>query len=221
MFFDFMFSFDVPLPFDSLLQFILITTAVSISPGPVMLLCLALGGRMPLKRVSAAMLGASLGNVVLMLLSALGLGSLVAVWPAAFNGIAVLGAIYLFYLGVQLWRAPWVDFSASAAPQREPYGVLFRRGFGVAASNPKGLVYFGALIPPFLQHTTHYTYTAIFLTVIFLLIDLSVMLVYAKLGRQLTQFLINPNAQRRSNQILASLLILMAIWLLLDSVFLA
>ncbi|MEY4590587.1 MAG: hypothetical protein RL497_2663 [Pseudomonadota bacterium] len=203
---------------ESLLQFILITTAVSISPGPVMLLCLALGCRLPLKRVSAAMLGASLGNIFLMLLSALGLGSLVALWPTAFSVVAMLGAVYLFYLGVQLWRAPWVDFSCAADIQQDSYKQLLRRGFVVAASNPKGIVYFGALIPPFLQHTTHFMFAAVLLTVVFLFIDLTVMVVYAKLGKQLTQFLIKPSAQRRCNQVLASLLMLMAVWLLLDAI---
>jgi homoserine/homoserine lactone efflux protein len=182
-----------------------------------MLLCLALGSRLPLKRVSAAMLGASLGNCVLMLLSALGLGSLVAIWPKAFSVVAVLGAAYLFYLGVLLWRAPWVDFSQTSELRLDNYGQLLRRGFIVAASNPKGIVYFGALIPPFLQQAAHYTLTALVLTGIFLFIDLAVMLAYAKLGRQLTQFLTAPAAQRRCNQILASFLMLMAIWLLLDT----
>jgi len=205
------------MPLDSLLQFILITSVVSISPGPVMLLCLALGSRLPLARVSAAMLGASLGNCLLMLLSALGLGSLVALWPKAFGAIAILGALYLFYLGLQLWRAPWVDFSSAAQPQLHSVAALLRRGFWVAASNPKGIVYFGALIPPFLQHSSHYTLTALVLTGIFLLIDLTVMLAYAKLGRQLTQLLQTPSAQRRCNQLLASFLLLMALWLCIDT----
>lgn len=206
-------------PLDSLLQFILITSAVSISPGPVMLLCLALGSRLSLKKVSAAMLGASLGNCVLMVLSAVGLGSLVVLWPKAFSVVAVLGAVYLFYLGLVLWRAPWVDFSQDATPQLNSYGTLMRRGFMVAASNPKGIVYFGALLPPFLQHSQHCTLTALLLTVIFLLIDLTVMVAYAKLGRQLTQLLNGPQAQRRCNQVLASFLMLMAVWLLADTVF--
>ncbi|HMW71187.1 MAG TPA: LysE family translocator [Cellvibrionaceae bacterium] len=206
------------MPLDSLLQFILITGAVSISPGPVMLLCLALGSRLPLARVSAAMLGASLGNCVLMVLSAAGLGSLVALWPKAFGAIALAGGLYLFYLGVMLWRAPWVDLSSAAQPQLNSYGALLQRGFWVAASNPKGIVYFGALIPPFLQHSHHYTLTAIMLTGIFLAIDLAVMLAYAKLGRQLTQLLKLPSTQRRCNQILASFLMLMAVWLCADTI---
>ncbi|HEY6528720.1 MAG TPA: LysE family translocator [Cellvibrionaceae bacterium] len=207
------------MPLDSFLQFVLITSAVSLSPGPVMLLCLALGSRLPIRRVSAAMLGASLGNIVLMLLSALGLGSLITVWPTAFSLVAVVGAIYLFYLGIQLWRAPWVDFSQTLEPRLDNYGQLLQRGFIVAASNPKGIVYFGALIPPFLQHSAHYTLTALLLTSIFLFIDLTVMVAYAKLGRQLTQFLIAPAAQRRCNHILASFLMLMAVWLLVDTGF--
>ncbi|MFO1367985.1 MAG: LysE family translocator [Marinagarivorans sp.] len=205
------------MPLDSLLQFIVITSAVSISPGPVMLLCLALGSRLPLLRVSAAMLGASLGNCVLMLLSALGMGSLVALWPKAFGAVAILGALYLFYLGTQLWRAPWVDFSSATHPHLDRYRALVQRGFWVAASNPKGIVYFGALIPPFLHHSRHYSLTALMLTAIFLAIDLAVMVAYAKLGRQLTQLLSTPSAQRRCNHILASFLMLMAIWLCADT----
>lgn len=201
-----------------LIQFFLITAAVSISPGPVMLLCLALGSRLSLQRVTAAMLGASLGNCVLMALSALGLGALVTLWPRLFSLVAILGALYLFYLGVLLWRAPWVDFSSESEPHLNSYRALLWRGFTVAASNPKGIVYFGALIPPFLQHAQSYMFCALLLTIIFLTIDLAVMVVYAALGRQLTQFLHVPKAQRRCNQFLAGLLMLMAVWLLVDTV---
>lgn len=200
-----------------LIQFVLITAAVSISPGPVMLLCLALGSRLSLARVTAAMLGASLGNCVLMALSALGLGALVTLWPRVFSLVAIFGAVYLFYLGVLLWRAPWVDFSSAPQPQLNSYRALLWRGFTVAVSNPKGIVYFGALIPPFLHHAQSYVFSALLLTIIFLCIDLAVMVVYAALGGQLTQFLKDPKAQQRCNQFLASLLMLMAVWLLVDT----
>ena len=65
----------------------------------------------------------------------------------------------------------------------------------------------------------HRNFIFILLTVIFLLIDLTVMVAYAKLGRQLTQLLNGPQAQRRCNQVLASFLMLMAVWLLADTVF--
>jgi homoserine/homoserine lactone efflux protein len=192
-----------------------ITLAVSLSPGPVMLLCLAQGAGQAFSRVLAAMLGASAGNLVLMALSLLGLAGLMQAWPALLQLLGLLGAAYLGYIAWQYWRQPARDYAqAEIAPQR--LGQSLGRGFWVALSNPKGLIYFGALFPPFMQDApTDYSRLAQ-LTAAFLAMDLCIMLLYAKAGAYVHQTLADPHRQRLLHRCLALLLALMALLLALQ-----
>ncbi len=154
---------------------------VSLSPGPVMLLCFARGTQGPGGLV-ALFLGVSLGNGLLMAASLLGMASLLSLWPGAFTAISLAGAAYLMYLGWEIWRSP-----PASMPQGSPLATRwFWRGLWVAASNPKGLLYFAALLPPFLWRAEQPAWALLAMTCGFLLIDASVMALYAFMGR-LTQ----------------------------------
>src|SRR5688500_7260540 len=86
--------------------FLSITFLVSASPGPVMLACMSNGARYGIARALEGMMGASLGNLCLVALSALGLGLIISSNDVLFFAIKWLGAIYLIYLGVQMIRRP-------------------------------------------------------------------------------------------------------------------
>jgi homoserine/homoserine lactone efflux protein len=78
--------------------------------------------------------------------------AILAISAVAFTIIKIIGAIYLAYLGVKLWR----DGSAFALPGSEAPAVsrarLFRQALFVSLTNPKALVLIAALIPPFVDH---------------------------------------------------------------------
>lgn len=197
--------------FDQLLLFISLTFFVSASPGPVMLSCMAYAGRYGLGASGYLMLGASAGNLVLMLLSALGIGLLAEQAHHLFLWIQWLGAIYLIYMGLQLL------FTASAASlPNAPQAVsrhLLTRGFIIALTNPKGLLYFGALFPVFIQPTKAMVPQFTLLTIIFLSMDLVWMLIYAKGGNVLMQWLDKPAHQRWFNRASGGLLIIAGIFM--------
>jgi homoserine/homoserine lactone efflux protein len=110
------------MPLEQLWLFTTITLVLSASPGPVMLACMIDAGRYGFAKSTFTMLGASTGNLVLMLLSALGLGLLVEQAEWIFHTIKWIGAAYLVYLGIQLVRAPalHVDLDARAIRRYPP-----------------------------------------------------------------------------------------------------
>lgn len=202
---------------EQLLVFITLTCVVSASPGPVMLACMAYGGRYGLARTSQAMLGASLGNLLLMLLSALGVGLALSRSPAVFDTIRWLGAAYLVWLGVQLWRTSDASpLTAEAELARGRTGLLLK-SFGIAVSNPKGLVYFAAVFPQFVLPGEPLVPQFALLTLIFVLMDLVWMLVYARAGQLIMSWLKEDHHRRWFDRASAAALILAGALLVLLS----
>lgn len=194
------------MPLEQLWLFTTITLVLSASPGPVMLACMIDAGRYGFAKSTFTMLGASTGNLVLMLLSALGLGLLVEQAEWIFQIIKWIGAAYLIYLGIQLALAPPLTMDSEARQVRSSH--LFGKAFIVAVTNPKGLIYFGALFPQFID--THRSMPPQFalLTVIFLTMDFVWMSIYALGGRSIMHWLKSPRHQRGFNWISGGALIL-------------
>ena len=96
-----------------------------------------------------AALGVVVGNSVYFGLSALGLGSLLAASATVFGVLRWLGVAYLVFLGSRLiFRKQSTTQSANEQP---PKGSAFVRGVVTQLANPKALVYFTVVLPPFVQ----------------------------------------------------------------------
>ncbi len=85
--------------------------------------------------------------------SMLGLGALLAASATLFTVLKFVGAAYLIYLGIKLWRAPIaaMDISEGAeAPKKRPLRI-FLHSYVVTALNPKSIIFFVAFLPQFLD----------------------------------------------------------------------
>lgn len=202
------------MPPEQLLVFFSLTFFVSASPGPIMLACMAYGGLYGVRRSLWGMTGATLGNLALMLLSAFGMGLLVSRSEILFNAIRWLGAAYLIWLGLKICLQP-VGGPLEARPLTEGSPrALLRKSFVIAVSNPKGLVYFGALFPQFIAPDGSLVLQFTILTVLFVLTDLVWMLVYAKGGSFIMGWLRNPQHQRWFNYLCGGALMLTGVLML-------
>ncbi|WP_347257107.1 LysE family translocator [Actinomadura sp. RB99] len=140
---------------ESLLEFAAMSLVVIAIPGPSVLFvvgrALAHGRRTAL----ATVVGNLLGCYALVLVVALGLGSLVQGSAFAFTAVKMAGAIYLAYLGVQAFRHRDQMRTALAGDKAERRGALSTvfDGLLVGATNPKGLVFFAAFLPQFVNHS--------------------------------------------------------------------
>lgn len=190
---------------DQLWLFFTLTFLLSASPGPLMLGCMSDGARFGFGPTVFTMLGASLGNLLLMLLSAIGLGFLVAEAAWVFNLIKWIGAAYLVYLGVMIFIAPVGEQLARQAAL--PSHHLFLKGFLISVTNPKGLIYFGALFPQFINVHNPVVPQFTIMTLVFLSLDFIWMSVYALSGKQIMRWLTAPVHQRWFNRASGSALI--------------
>lgn len=169
-----------------------------------MLNCMAIAVREGTRASFPAMIGASLGNLVLMLLSALGLSWIVGKFPTVFTWIQWGGAGYLVWLGIQALRNARATIQGAAAT---PSRNHFRDALIIAISNPKGLLYFGALMPQFVQYDQPLAVQFAKLSAIFLAIDLVWMWLYAYAGQRIMAFISSDNHQLWFNRFTALLLI--------------
>ena len=126
---------------------------LSLTPGPNGLLALTHGALYGHRRALWTISGGMLGFVLLMALSMFGLAALLKASAHALLVLKWLGAAYLIWLGIQLWRAPPLHLTPLQAAAPRPGVQLFRQGLLSALSNPKVILFFGAFLPQFLDPT--------------------------------------------------------------------
>ena len=91
-----------------ILIFIVITFTFMLSPGPATFNCMNNGIRYGARKSVLGVLGNVAAFQLLIVLSVIGLGAILAASEIAFQVIKVIGAIYLVYLGVKIWLSPAV-----------------------------------------------------------------------------------------------------------------
>jgi threonine/homoserine/homoserine lactone efflux protein len=133
------------------LAFVAASAVLLAIPGPTILLVIsyALGhGR---KVAGASVAGVALGDFTAMTASMLGLGALLAASATLFTVLKWIGAAYLVYLGIKLWRAPVGAAGAQTETTAARPGRIFLHTYVVTALNPKSIVFFVAFLPQFLD----------------------------------------------------------------------
>jgi homoserine/homoserine lactone efflux protein len=139
-------------------------------------------------------------------LVAVGLGAVVANSIIAFNIIKWAGVAYLIYLAVRQWRTATIDLREQIGKAMDGGRLaLVVRGFLVNATNPKGLVFFLAVLPQFLVPTGPLMpqYLAIGATMV--AVDLVVMGLYTALAARLLMWMHTPRRQTAVNRVFSGL----------------
>lgn len=135
------------------LVYFLAAIGLSLTPGPNGLLALTHGANYGLPPTINTILGGALGFFLLIAASLAGMGALLAASERAFTFAKFIGAGYLIFLGVRLWRAPGISitdvFNSARVGHPRP-SRLFGEGLFVAVSNPKGIIFFAAFLPQFM-----------------------------------------------------------------------
>ncbi len=123
--------------------------ALNCSPGPNNLLAFSNGARLGVLPALAGGLGRLPAFAFLIGLTVVGLGAVLATSATAFLVIKIVGALYLVYVGAQIWR----NARRLAAVQGIEGGIraLMRRDFMIAISNPKAIAVFTAFFPQFVD----------------------------------------------------------------------
>ena len=131
--------------------YLIASAALCITPGPNSLLALAHGASHGVNRTIFTSLGGALGFTLTIAVCMAGLGALLTTSATAFTVLKWIGAAYLVYLGIVTWRSPPLAVRMKPQQALARRRKLFSQGFMAAASNPKGIVFFAAFLPQFID----------------------------------------------------------------------
>ncbi len=202
----------------TLTNYLLYLAAVALlvlSPGPTMLMCMTHALNHGPRKAMASAAGSVSAVLGVMLLSALGLGALLAASETAFTIAKVLGAAYLIWLGVKTFRSEatvLADGTEAASSQGRSY---FLSGFLVGATNPKALLFFAAFFPQFLESSLPFAPQFAVLALTFAAFELTVLTCCALGVARIAPLLRASGPMRWINRICGGLFTLMGALLLL------
>ncbi len=188
---------------------------VSVTPGMCMTLSMTLGMTIGVKRALWMMAGELVGVSIVVVLSMVGVATMMLSYPSVFTLFKLAGGIYLIYLGVELWRSK----GRLAIPENNDMVVEVSRrelafqGFVTAIANPKGWAFFIALLPPFIDQSLPLLPQLALLIGIILIIEFICLVLYAVGGQSLAHLLRKRSNVRLMNRLAGSLMLGVGVWL--------
>jgi len=129
--------------------FVLACIVLAVTPGPSMALFIANSASQGTRAGLLTVLGNGLGLSILVAAATLGMTSMMVFVAEWFDIIRWAGAAYLVWLGI--WRLHAALHADAGSPPPAARGNVLWRGFIVALSNPKVLLFLGAFFPQFLD----------------------------------------------------------------------
>ena len=147
---------------------VLIHLAAAISPGPSFVVALRVAAAEGFRVAAALALGFGCGALLWATAAMAGLALVFQVMPPLFIALKVVGAAFLIYLALQMWRhagEPMAQPDAAAAPRSAWAAIRF--GFLTFASNPKPAVFFGAVFVNLIPAGTPLGWKLAILTAVF------------------------------------------------------
>jgi threonine/homoserine/homoserine lactone efflux protein len=192
--------------FETWLAFAAASAVLLVIPGPTILLVVSYALGQGWRTALPMAVGVALGDFSAMTLSMLGLGALLAASAAVFIGLKWVGAAYLVWLGIKLWRA---GGTLDARPRTDRVSALRMMGHAwlVTALNPKSITFFVAFLPQFIDPKIDFGRQMAIFETTFLTLAFANAFGYALVASRARALVRNPRAIAVINRIGGSLLI--------------
>ena len=188
------------------LAFAVASAILLVIPGPTVLLVVSYALGQGWRAALPVAVGVALGDLTAMTLSLLGIGALLAASATLFTVLKLIGAAYLVWLGVKLWRA-------GDALDADPHTELASRtrmlahAWLVTALNPKSITFFVAFLPQFVSPSDDFLTQMVVFEATFLVLAFANALGYGLIASRARAVARNPRAIRAFNRIGGGLLI--------------
>ncbi len=200
---------------ETVVAFIIITIVATVTPGPTMLYIASCGLSHGSKGYLPACLGVLVADFIYFLLTVTGLGIILLASHELFFLIKWLGVLYLFYLGVKLIFS---NYTTSIDKNEEfshkiVFHHAFLKGFVVHLANPKTMLFFGALLPQFIDVEKPMLLQVLIIGFILLFTQAIVSIAYGVMGERIRAKVRSSYIGRRINIISGFLFMAAGVWL--------
>jgi threonine/homoserine/homoserine lactone efflux protein len=189
------------------IAFAVASAALLAVPGPTVLVVVSYALGKGRSSAWATVPGVTLGDFVAMTVSLLGAGALLAASATLFTALKLVGAGYLIWLGIKMWRADpgpqvFAGTGATTGSRR-----MFWNSFAVTALNPKSIVFFIAFVPQFVDPTVPLALQFVILEATFLSLAAINVVIWAVLVGHMRARFQSPSTLRLVNRMGGSFLI--------------
>jgi threonine/homoserine/homoserine lactone efflux protein len=193
---------------DTYWLYLLTEAALSLSPGPAVMLVIAYGLTHGARRSLLAALGVLTANALYFAVSATALGAVLISSKTFFVTVKWLGAFYLVYIGVSalLGRPSPISTSNTGADDRPP-GSIFVSGLTLQLANPKTLIFFVAILPQFVDPNLPVGAQMVWLAVGSIVPELLILGGYGYLASRAAHLAQNPRYARVTDRIAGALVL--------------
>lgn len=179
---------------------------ISLSPGAGAATSMSYGISRGVKGAAPAVAGLIAGYGTQLLVVGLGLGGIVATSELLFNLIKWIGAAYLIWLGLSMWRS---SHALKLRSQKEvSHWRSFISAYFVNITNPKGLVFLLALIPQFMDMSAPHGPQLVIIGITLVTVDWVIMTGYSALASRLRPLLQSERGAKWQGRISGTALII-------------
>lgn len=164
------------------LTYLAATIILSLTPGPGVFSSISSGLRHGFRLGLWNGVGMQAANLACIAVVAVGLGAILVASETLFSLVKWLGVAYLVYLGVVTWRAVPRGFEEDGDDHAHSAREIFVRGFLVNITNPKGIIFFAAIFPQFIDVARPLPLQYLILGATTFVTDLAIMMGYTALA---------------------------------------
>lgn len=198
--------------FEVWLAFAVATAVLVAIPGPTVMLVVSYVLSLGRGSAWATIPGVALGDFTAMTASLAGAGAIMATSAILFSTVKFAGAIYLIWLGIKLWRSapPLADLPAESSNENDAgqsFNSLFWKAYIVTALNPKGMVFFVAFVPQFVNQSAPVMPQFVILVITFVVLATINVVLWSQLTGSLRRYLERPGFLQWVNRTGATFLV--------------
>src|ERR1700761_3009946 len=166
------------------------------TPGPSNLFAIANGMSRGRKAVLLGVAGMNTATLIWYLAAALGLGALALAFPQAVKALIVIGALYLVWLAIKSVKAAFAEHGSLGHATVQPGRSAYWDSFLVQMTNPKILLFFGAVLPPFLDFKKPLAAQFVLFAAATVILDVTATTAYGFGGAALSRKMTEPRFRR-------------------------
>ncbi|RYE34449.1 MAG: LysE family translocator [Hyphomicrobiales bacterium] len=179
--------------FEAWVAFTAATAVLLVIPGPTILLVISYALGQGWRTAFPIAVGVALGDFTAMTLSMLGVGALLATSALVFTTLKWIGAAYLIWLGIKLFRAGGT-LDAKPRGDAAPGWKMLGHAWLVTALNPKSITFFVAFLPQFLDTKSDFWTQMLIFEATFITLAFANAMGYALIASRARAVVGNPRA---------------------------